>query len=203
VGSGSDLDFKGFTSMSVIIFTPSNNVEKLKQKARKLRKDLGLTHHEALDQVAKKYHYHHWHHVTEMAAITAPTEEAYRNGLLIAFDLKEADLDSDFFIETEIARFFCEDELWTAYLEIEDVEDPDFLDLPEEEQRSYFMETFESLAFYRFTGEKIPGSVEDALKLISEISFWPPEYIWLNGKLCETYGAPATDQDGNIVGVRF
>ena len=107
------------------------------------------------------------------------------------------------FIETEIARFCCEDELWTAYLEIEDVEDPDFLDLPEEEQRRYFMETFESLVFYRFTGEKIPGSVEDALKLIGEISFWPPEYIWLNGKLCETYGAPATDQDGNIVGVRF
>lgn len=189
--------------MNITIFTPSSHVEKLKQKARKLKRELGLSHHEALDQVAKKFYYHHWHHVIEMAAITAPTEEAYRNGLLVTFDVSEADLDSDFFVQADLARYFCEEELWKTYLEIEDEEDPEFHDLPEQEQRQYFNEYLDSLVFFRFTGENIPQSIEDALKLTNECSFWSPMYVWIKGKIYDTYGAPATDQDGNVVGVRF
>ena len=189
--------------MNITIFTPSSHVEKLKQQARKLKKELGLAHHEALDQVAKKSHYLHWHHVTEMAAITEPTEYAHRNGLLVAFDDSEAELVSNPFIQTDLAWYFCEEELWKTYLEIEDEEDPEFHDLPEQEQRQYFHEYLESLVFFRFTGKKIPQSVEDALKLTNEYSFWSPRYVWLKSKLYDTYGTPATDQDGNIVGVRF
>lgn len=189
--------------MNITIFTQSSYVEKLKQQARKLKKELGLSHHEALDQVAKNCRYHHWHHVTEMAAITAPTEEAYRSGLLVAYDISEADLDSKSFVQTDLVRFFCEEELWKIYLEIDDEEDPEFHDLPEEEQRRYFHEYLESLVFFRFTGENIPQNIEDALKLTNECSFWSPMYVWLKGKLCDTYGAPATDHDGNIVGIRF
>lgn len=195
--------FKGFTNMNITIFTPSSLVEKLKQKARKLKKEQGLSHHEALDQVAKKLHYHHWHHVIEMAAITAPTEDAYRNGFLVAYDSSEADLDSDFLVEDDLSWYFCEEELWKTYLEIEDEEDPEFHDLPEQKQREYFMDFINDLVFFRYVGEKIPNSVDDALKLTNECSFWSPMYIWIKGQIYDTYGAPATDPDGNIVGVRF
>jgi len=118
--------------MNILIFTPSSNVEKFKQKARKLKKEQGLSHHEALDQVAKEFHYHHWHHVIEMATITAPSEIAYHDGLLVAFDIKEAaSFDDELFIYDSYAPIFCEKELWKSYLEIEDEEDPEFHDLPE------------------------------------------------------------------------
>lgn len=189
--------------MNITIFTPSRLVEKLKQQARKLKKEQGLSHREALDQVAKNLHYHHWHHVTEMAAITAPTEDAYRNGFLVAYDSSEADLDSDFLVEDDLSWYFCEEGLWETYLEIEDEEDPEFHYLPEQKQREYFMDFINDLVFFRYVGEKIPNSVDDALKLTNECSFWSPMYIWIKGQIYDTYGAPATDPDGNIVGVRF
>jgi hypothetical protein len=191
--------------MNIIIITSSSDVEKLKQKARKIKKEQGISHHEALDQVAKKFGFYHWHHVTEMAALTAPIEDAFRNGLIIAYDRSEADFDTDTFIEIneELALKFCRDELWRIYLEIEDEEDPEFHDLPEEDQREYFNDHLMSLVFFQYTGGKIPKNIEEALKLTNEFSLWNPMYVWIRGKIHDTYGLPATDQDGNIVGVRF
>ena len=193
--------------MNTIIFTPSSNVEILKQKARKLKKEQGLSHYEALDQIAKQFHYHHWHHVTEMAAITEPSETTYRHGLLIAFDFKEAEsFDDELFIEDRLAPFFCEEELWKIYLEMDhgdEDDDDDFHKLPEPEQREYFQDFMNNLIFYRYVEKNTPKSIEDTLKLINEYSFWMPTYVWFKGKLYDTYGAPATDQDGNVVGVRF
>lgn len=193
--------------MNTIIFTPSSGVEKLKQKARKLKKEQGLSHHEALDQIAKQFRYHHWHHVTEMAAITEPSETAYRHDLLIAFDVKEAEsFDDELFIEDRLAPLFCEEELWKIYLEMDhgdEDEDDDFHELPEPEQREYFQEFMNNLIFYRYVEKNTPKSIEDTLKFINEYSFWMPTYVWIKGKIYDTYGAPATDQDGNVVGVRF
>ena len=116
--------------LNITIITPARAVEMLKQKARKLKKDSGLSHHDALDQVAKIAGFHHWHHVTEMAARTAPTEEAFRNGLIVAYDSSEAEIDSDFFVEDGMAEYFCEEQLWSDYLAMHDPEDPEFHDLP-------------------------------------------------------------------------
>ncbi|PPD29120.1 MAG: hypothetical protein CTY19_17875 [Methylomonas sp.] len=134
-----------------------------------------------------------------------PIENAFRNGLVVAYDRSEADFFTESFIEIEeeIAWKFCKDDLWKAYLEIEDEEDPEFHELPEFEQKEYFRDFLTSLAFFRFEDNKIPKDVHEVLKITNEFSFWNPMYIWLNGKLHDTYGLPATDQDGNIVGVRF
>lgn len=189
--------------MKTIIFTPSKNVEILKQKARTLKKEQGLSHHEALNQIAKQFHYHHWHHVTEMAAITAPSEDAYRNGLLLAFDIKEADsFDDELFIQDNLAPLFCEEELWKIYLEMDD-EDEEFHELPESEQQEYFRDFMNNLVFYRYEGQNTPLTIEDTLKFVNEYSFWMPSYVWLKGKLYDTYDLPATDSDGNVVGVRL
>lgn len=174
--------------MITLIFTPSSKVEKLKQKARKLKKEHGLPYHEALDQTAQQGRYHHWHHVTEMAAITEPSETAYRSGLLVAFDIKDAEsFDDELFTEDRFAPFFCEEELWKTYLEIEDEEAPEFHDLLEPEQREYFQDFMGNLIFYRYCEKNTPTSIEDAVKLINEYSFWMPDYVWLKGKLYDAY----------------
>lgn len=181
------------SNMKTIIFTPSKNVEILKQKARTLKKEKGLSHHEALDQIAKQFHYHHWHHVTEMAAITAPSEEAHRNGLLFAFDIKQADsFDDELFIQDSLASWFCEKELWKIYVEMDD-EDEDFHELPQSEQQEYFQDFMDNLVFYRYVGK--PITIEETLKFVNEYSFWMPTYIWVKGKLYHNYDLPATDSD--------
>jgi hypothetical protein len=189
--------------MTTIIFTPARHVEILKQKARTLKKEQGISHHEALEQIAKQFHYHHWHHVTEMAVITVPSEAAYRNGLLLAFDVKEADsLDDEVFTEASFGSFLCRDELWKIYLEM-DEEDEAFHELPELEQQVYFEHFMNDLVFFRCDDINTPATIEEALKFINEHSFWMPSYVWFKGKLYDTYGLPATDPDGNVVGVRF
>ena len=79
----------------------------------------------------------------------------------------------------------------------------DFHKLPEPEQREYFQDFMNNLIFYKYVEKNTPKSIEDTLKLINEYSFWMPRYVWFKGKPYNTYRAPATDQDGNIVGVRF
>jgi len=206
VGSEKIPAFKGFAYMNIIIFTPSIHVEKLKQKAKKLKKELGISHHEALDQIAKQFRYHHWHHVTEMAAITAPTEEAYRNGVLVAYDFSDISdcyMEESPFVEDNLAMYFCEDQLWQAYLEIDDDEEPEFHDLPEEERREYFADDYGRFVILRFTGADIPQDVEYVLKLTRKFTFWPPQFVWIKGNIYNTYGAPVTSSNGEIVGVRF
>jgi hypothetical protein len=190
------VDFR--TNNVISIFTPSINVGKFKQQARKIKKEQGLSHHEALELVAKKYQYHHWHHVTEMSALTEPTEKAYRQGLLIAFDIKEAEyVDEEFFKKAEWAEKFCKDELWKHYLETsEDDEDEDAL-------REYFTEDFEGLVFFRYVGKRTPSNLKNALKLINKSCFWSPNYVWLQGTFYDTYFEPAYDEEGHAVAVRF
>ena len=76
--------------MRTKIIISSTDVEKLKQKARKLRKDSGISHHDALDLVAQSAGFNHWHHVSESAKTFKPTEQAYYFGVIIAMDIKDA-----------------------------------------------------------------------------------------------------------------
>lgn len=179
--------------MNILIFTPSSKVEKLKQKARKLKKASGLSHNEALDQVAKEGRYNHWHHVTEMAAMTEPSETAYRNGLLVAFDMKEAEsFNDEFFVEARFAPFLLEDEIREIYAKRDD-DDEDFPKPTESEQEMYFQEFMNDMVFLRYTEKNIPSTMKDALKLISEYSMWIPEFTWLKGKLCDNYDSFVID----------
>jgi len=61
----------------------------------------------------------------------------------------------------------------------------------------------EEVAFYRFEGDDIPTSVEDALSVIGPCSFWPPLFMWLRGQYYDLSNEPAKDSEGNIVGVRL
>lgn len=196
--------------MNTIIFTPFTRVEKLKQKAKKLKKKLGISHHDALDQAAYQSGYHHWHHVTKMAAITATTtaatEAAFRNGVLVAYDfsdISDCDLEGAPFVEDDLAMNFCKHDLLQAYLQIDDEEDPEFHDLPEEEKCRYFESDYGSFAILRFTGVDIPQDVEGVLKSTREFIFWPPQFIWIKGVFSNTYGTSVTDSNGGIVGVIF
>ena len=49
-----------------------------------------------------------------------------------------------------------------------------------------------------------PTNIEDTLKFINEHSFWMPRHVCLKERFTiHTYGLPATEPDGNVVGIRF
>ena len=63
----------------------------MRRKAKKLVKQNGLAHHAALDVVARSGGvFADWHHFIEAAKATEPTERAFRSGLVVGMDIKDA-----------------------------------------------------------------------------------------------------------------
>jgi len=193
--------------MRTQIIISSANVEKLKQKARKIKKDSGIPHHEALNQVAKAAGFNHWHHVSESAKSFEPTEQAYFFGTIIAMDVKDAmdfrDLSGGF-VEDPFASTFCADDIY-AYIREAD-EDSDMVeDDPhyEEDKKDWVMDELMNFVFFRFTGTKVPENVDEVVKMVREYSFWPPEFIWHKGTFQECPSDTALNEDGEIAGIRF
>lgn len=190
--------------MRTQIIISSASVEKLKQRARKLKKDSGTPHHEALNQVAKAAGFNHWHHVSESAKSFEPTEQAYRFGVIIAMDVKDA-MDfhdiSDGFVEDPFAFTLCADDIY-AYIRDADA-DSDMIEDDPQDKKDWMMFDLMSFTFFRFTGTKVPENVDEVVKMVRECSFWPPEFIWHKGTFQESPSDTALDEHGEIVGIRF
>jgi hypothetical protein len=185
-------------------------VELLKQKARKLKSKKNISHVEALDEVAKQAKFNHWYQVCEQHKLVEPTEKAFFSGLMIALDIKDAlefdDSDGLFvFQEDDLAAHFCYDDLLREYSESVD---DDGIPLKELESEKQIIEDFEShdlgnYGILRYTGDALPDSLDDALRLVSERSFWPPIYVWFKGAFYNTFSQPALSETGEIIGVRL
>ncbi|TVT57570.1 MAG: hypothetical protein FHK80_08650 [Azoarcus sp. PHD] len=194
--------------MRTQIIISSKTVEKLKQNARRLKKEDGISHHEALDQVAKKVGFDHWHHVSESAKAFAPTEQAYYFGTIIAMDVKDG-MDfhdpSGAFVEDNLAPALCTDDIYEFVRTAEaedgeiDTSDPTY----QEDLKEWASDISMNYTFFRYTGAEIPANVEDVVKLTSKCCFWPPEFIWHKGAFQESPSDVALDDDGEVAGVRF
>jgi hypothetical protein len=190
------------------IIIASAQVEKLKQEARKLKRTTGVPHHEALDRAAQSAGFNHWHHVTESAKAFEPTESAYRFGVIIAMDIKDA---QDFYDETgafvvdDLAFVLCEDDLYHHLYESLDEEDGIRIrdKYSAEELKEWARDDLMNYTFFRFTGKPIPDRVESIVEMVRECTFWPPIYIWHKGQFQECPSDVALDSYGQIVGVKF
>lgn len=176
--------------MRTQIIISSASVEKLKQKARKLKKERGIPHHEALDQVAITSGFHHWHHVSEFAKAFEPTEQAYYFGVIIAMDIKDA-MDfrdtSGRFVEDPAAFALCADDIYTYIREFD--EDCDQVDNDpnyEVDKREWMMDELMNFVFFRYTTAPVLETVDDVANQVRECSFWHPQYIWHKGTFQES-----------------
>lgn len=181
------------------LFTP--HVEKLKQYARKLKKELGVPHHVALNQAAQKINCHHWHHVIQLLAITHPTEEAYKNGLLFACDFSEANFDADFFVED----CFAEELFQQMRIELDPQKNLSSELAAENRTYSFYsdldsltFEHLEQLRYFRFIGTDVPLNIEGALTVIRKDFSFPPYFVRLKGKIFDLHAMYLMDKKGNI-----
>lgn len=160
-------------------------VELLKQKARKLKVENNISHTQALDDVAQEAKFSHWHHVCEQHKLVEPTEKAFFSGLLIALDIKDA-LDFDksdglfVFQADDLAAHFCYDDLLREYSESVDDDGIPLKDLESIEQmiEEFELDEIQNYGILRYTGDVLPASLDDVLRLVRERSFWPPIYVW-------------------------
>ncbi len=172
--------------MPNVIVIPAAAVETLRRKAKKLRKETGIAHHAALDAVARAAGvFPDWHHLIEAAKATEPTERAFKAGLVVGIDVKEAqDVRSSLrqFVHDERLLMFVRSAFERAHPRpwTEEVEG-DWEDL--EWQLVYFRGV-----------RAIPNSLGETLELCREDFIWPPRYVRLKGKVLRD---PFSDEDEN------
>lgn len=162
----------------------AKTVEKLRKEARSLKKSLNIPHHEALDLAARKFDFNDWEHLQKSAALTAVSEEPYRNGFVIAMDIKDATEHPP-----SKASGFVEDDLIYSLIYM------DFFtlrkyklqeDLTEDDR--YFLEDLEiNYVYFRYDSQN-PKTVQDAFGIAENEFFFVPEYIWLKGKWYDRFG---------------
>lgn len=176
--------------MNIEILLTSKDVGHLKQKARKLKHEEGITHTQALDRVAQQAKFNHWHHVCESHKFIEPTESAYRSGIIIAFDTKDAEDfydEENLFVEDDYAFWVCQDDMYREYREIINDDGIPIKNLKsEEELREDFEMDMMNYKFYRFIGNNIPKTLDNVLNLVTERCYWQPVYVWLSGGFYNT-----------------
>lgn len=186
---------------------PNVTLEKLRQQARKIKREAGIPHHQALEQVAVTNGFNHWHHVVESANLTSLTEKAFYNGLIIAMDVKDA---QDFhdpknrFVEDDQFCFICRDDFFEAIKDSIDDEDKRIGDyLSDNEINEILEDDMMNYIFLRYVGNELPEKIEDVLPIIRDCSFWNPHYVWFRGESFDTYSLSTEDSEGNVIGVRL
>lgn len=188
----------------------SKTVELLKQKARKLKRAENLAHHDALDRVAVEAGFHHWHQVCEGLKQFEPTERAFYSGCIIAMDVKDAlsfETEDGMFVEDNNAWTLCRDDLLASLENRPDEDDPHGRPFREtlspEHLEEWLQDDLMDYVFFRLRSETHASTIDEVLQLVKERSFWPPQLVWIRGEFYDTYDIPATDHEGNVVGVRF
>ena len=168
-------------------YISTTNLEKLKQQARKLKREQAISHTEALDRVAKSFKFNHWHDVVMANDRTKPTEDALRNGYLLAFDFKESiDVEKGLLIQDSYAKELIRAELFDIFLSTNDPDDPEqrqFNDsLSENEYDEVFRDSWD-FVYFRLNPTFDHKSLDEVFESISKYSFWMPWMVWYKGDL--------------------
>ena len=120
----------------------------------------------------------------------------------------EFDTNSDsIFIGDGSLAILCSNDILEETLNAIDESDPagrKFKEIESLVQTQQFHENdMEQLVFYRHQNTTNLSSYNDVLRLVAQESFWPPEYIWLNGEFYNTSLCPSVDDDSSIRGVQW
>lgn len=172
---------------------------KWKQQARALKRSGTLSHHQALEQVAKANRFDNWHHVVTEAKQNRASELGYRSGLIVAYDIKDA-MDSwvpdDSFVDDSRAMHFCANDIFAWYRRgDEECEGEEKAAIPSdpEEYREEFEEWLSNVYLFRYVGPGIPPTPARTLPLLQERCFFGPMFFWHKGGFVDPWRDLAVD----------
>lgn len=166
---------------------------KWKQQARALKRSIGLPHHQALDQVAIAKGFDNWHHVVTEAKLNQLSETAYRSGLVVAYDIKDA-MDSwmpdDTFVDDLRVLDFCRDDIFAWYRRTDDeADEEERAAIPKDpaEYREDFEEWLNNVYLFRYCGSALPATPTKVLPLLNKRCFFSPMFFWFRGRFIEPF----------------
>ncbi|HEK1826538.1 hypothetical protein [Pseudomonas aeruginosa] len=196
--------------MQRIFLVSQKSISRLKQRARRIKREKDIPHHEALEITAKAAGFDNWHQVAEAAEKCKLIEDAYLRGFLLGFDPSEVpdtEDDNSPLKWEPYAFYLLQDRLFKNYASQLDEEDPDERAISEtldpKDLKEYFSDDWSSMYFFRLKCPEQVVTIEQLLSLVSKHSFWPPYIVFFKGRLVDTYVQPALDVNGEVVGIRF
>lgn len=172
---------------------------KWKQQARALKRSSELSHYQALNQIAIANRFENWHHVVNEAKLNLLSETAFRSGLVVAYDIKDATESwrpDDSFVDDWRAMHFCEGDIFTFYRQTDDeAEGEERAAIPTDinEYREEFNEWLTNIALFRYCGPTLPATPTKVLPLLVERCFFAPMFFWLHGRFIEPWRDLAFD----------
>jgi hypothetical protein len=150
---------------------------KWKQQARALKRSGHMPHHQALDHIAKSKGFDNWHHLITEAKLNSDSGTAYRSGLVVACDIKDA-MDSwnpdESFVDDSRVLHFCEQDIFAWYRRSDDeAEGEEKAAIPTDptEYREEFDEWLNNVYLFRYAGPSLPPTPTKVLPLLRERCF--------------------------------
>lgn len=181
----------------------SDDVSKLKKRAKTLKQKKGITHSQALDLVAKNAGFEHWHHVTLSNKAILAAEATFKHACVLVFDMKEGQdvMADDMLIPDTLMEITCRPAFYQMFGKLIDEEDPKGRTLKEILSKTELEEDFEayySFEFFSLSDKAFARhtTLEQLLALVEKHSFWLPRYVFLKGQLVV---APKNFNQVNII----
>lgn len=172
---------------------------KWKQQARALKRSSELSHHQTLDKVAIANRFENWHHIVNEAKLNLLSETAFRSGLVVAYDIKDATecwRPNDSFVDDWRAMHFCERDIFTFYRQTDDEaegEERAAIPIDLNEYQEEFNEWLTNVALFRYCAPTLPATPTKVLPLLAERCFFAPMFFWLRGRFIEPWRDLAFD----------
>jgi hypothetical protein len=177
-----------------------------KQEARALKRSTNLLHHQALEHVAKSKGFEDWHHVVREAKLNLTTEAAYRSGLLVAYDVKNAMDDwvpDDSFVDDWRALHFCANDVLAWYRRGDDEaegEEKHAIPSNPDEYQEEFENWLTNICLFRYCGPTVPATPRAVLPLLNERCFFAPMFFWHQGQFVDPWRDLAVDGSLDMTG---
>jgi hypothetical protein len=135
------------------------------------------------------------------------TAQAMATGLVFAIDIKDAsevrpDSDPDVH-ECDDALAFLAGDMWSASVR-RDLEESDGAgnlgkEQDPEELLQEFIDFIGNYRFFRYSGELVPKSLDDAFSAVFREYFFPPTHVWISGTFFDMADVPEVRRDGRVV----
>lgn len=179
-------------------FVTTDDFERFKQDARKLKREQKIQHHEALDLVAKRARFANWHQVTKAHQAMQPTEHAIRHGIVIAMDTKDAfGLGDKIELKGNHGHFVSDQLLPEFYrktfteMAFNGIDEEDGRANKERWTKELLQECVDDWLygeqlFYRFVGDQPPTDAQEVMALVAKTHFWGPQFVWIKGQMYKT-----------------
>ncbi|CBJ50985.1 hypothetical protein [Ralstonia solanacearum] len=131
------------------------------------------------------------------------SQRAFDQGFVFALDVKDAEQLSatSEHVECDDGWYLAAKDVWQELIHSCDEETGTtlFETQSSEDLATTVLDDLENYRFFRYLGERVPASLEEAYKQIRQVSFFPPTHIWLCGRFIDLAKIPEIQIDGQVV----